>query len=501
MKSHLWAIPLALMLSASFLLQCASATAPAPETIVETVEVKVVETVEVKVVETKEVKVVEEVTVVETKEVEVIVTATPEPVSGEVTAFLIGVADEDSLDPITGAEIPGTKKLKEAFEAAHPNITLNVIASPWGSGATSYSAKTESLIQAQEGCIYMMPGAFDYGRRGYLVNLDTLIENDPTFEDVWAGDYLEQWRGWGPGNPDNQWALPYRGDNRVIHWDAKLFEDWGVEPLNDYPTLEEIEEKAAAMTGVNPVTGEQNYGYWFQGQYAVWQFMAIAHAVGAEWGNVNDDGSWTVTWNTPQMLEAMEWFVKLAQYAPPGAVAADAMPEGFLTDQNVVAIIPEGEPGYYLQPILSDPNLAEHFRVSYNLKGEDDRGGAFVGSPLAMAASCPNKEAAWIAMKWLAGSPESMLFNFQAVGNLPVTAEGADVIPGLKDLPGNEAEIIVNQNATADAYYPWAASEPRWAMQAALEAALAGTLSPQEALEQAQTQTDAWLAEQQKPSE
>lgn len=491
MKTYPWITTIVLMGLAVIISGCVSAAAPAaaPE------QVTIVQTVEVPVVETKE------VTVVETKEVEVVVTATPAPVSGEVTVFLIGVEEEDGLDPLTGAEIPGSKKLKEMFEAAHPNITLNLITSPWGSGATSYSAKTESMIQAQEACIYMMPGAFDYGRRGYLVNLDTLIENDPTFENVWAGNYLEQWRGWGPGSPDNQWALPYRGDNRVIHWDAKLFEDWGVEPLNDYPTLAEIEEKAAAMTGINPVTGEQNYGYWFQGQYAVWQFMAIAHAVGADWGQVDEDGSWTVTWDTPEMLEAMEWFVKLAQYAPPGAVAGDGMPEGFLTEQNVVAIIPEGEPGYYMQPLLSDPKLAERFRVAYNLKDEEGRGGFFAGSPLAMAASCPNKEAAWEAMKWLAGSPESMLFNFQVAGNLPVIEGGAEIVPGLTNLPGNEAEIIINQNATADAYYPWAGSEPRWAMQAALEAALAGTLTPQEALTQAQAQTDTWLAEQQAPAE
>ena len=44
--------------------------------------------------------------------------------------------------------------------------------------------------------------------------------------------------------------------------------------------------------------------------------------------------------------------------------------------------------------------------------------------------------------------------------------------------------------------YPWAAEQPRWAMQAALEAVLAGTMTPGEALKQAQEETADWLAQQ-----
>jgi hypothetical protein len=457
---------------------------PTPATIIQTQIVSVAETQIVTVVETQEVP------------VQVVVTATPGPVSGEVKVLLVGTQEEDGIDPVTGKTIPGSKQLEKAFETAYPAIDLQIINIPWGSGATGYGPKTEAMIQGQEACLYMLGSIMQYGRRGYVVNLDPLIANDPDWKDVWGEAYLTQFRGWGPGNPDNQWALPYRGDNRVIHWDAKLFKDWGVEPLSDTPTLAEIEEKSAKMTGINPVTGEQNYGYWYQGKYAVWQFMAMAHAMGATWGKMNsDDGTFTVTWDTPEMLAVMEEFVKLSKFAPAGALAADAMPQGFLSDQNVVAIIPEGEPGYYLQPILSDKALAERFRVSYNLKGADGRGGLFAGLPMAMAASCPNQAAAWVAMKWLSGSPESMLFNFQAVGNVPVIIGGADAVPGLKDLPGNEGEIIVNQNATADAGYPWG-GEPRSALQDAIEAALAGTLSPKDALAGAQARTDAWLAAQ-----
>lgn len=424
----------------------------------------------------------------------VVPTSAEPAASGEVKVLMIGKPDEDAKDPLTGNPVPGVKQLEAMFEAAYPSVDLQIVNIPWGSGATGYAPKTQTMIQAQEACVYHMPGAFQFGAQGYLENLDRWIANDPTFEDVWPGDYLEQWRGWGPGNPDNQWALPYTGGNRVIHYDATLFEQWGVEPLSLHPTLDEIKEKAARMTGKNPVTGEQNYGYWYQGKYLNWQFQVIAHALGATWGRVNADGSWTIDWDTPEYLAAVEWLVDMAKYAPPGALAADAMPDGFLTDSNVVGIIPEGETGYYLLPFVANPKLTERYRTVYNVQGPDGKGGLFIADPLAMAASCPNKEAAWVVMKWLAGSPESQKYNFDSGGNLPVIQSAADAIPALGQLI--DADAILNQNAFAEARYPWASSEPRFALQAAIEAALAGAMTPKQALEQAQKETDDWLAKQ-----
>lgn len=412
--------------------------------------------------------------------------------SGEVKVLLIGKPDEDGKDPLTGNPIPGVKHLEEMFEAANPGIDLQIVNIPWGSGATGYAVKTQSMIQAQEACVYHMPGAFDFGAQGYLENLDRWMADDASFKDVWPGDYLEQWRGWGPGNPENQWALPYTGGNRVIHYDSVLFQQWGVEPLSLHPTLDEIKDKAAKLTGKNPVTGEQNYGYWYQGKYLNWQFQAIAHALGATWGQVNPDGSWTINWDTPEYLAALQWLVDMAKYAPPGALASDAMPEGFLTDSNVVGIIPEGETGYYLLPFVADAKVAERFRTVYNLQGPDGKGGLFIADPVAMAASCPNKEAAWVVMKWLTMSPESQKYNFDSGGNLPVIQSAADDIPALGKLI--DADPILNQNASAERRYPWASSEPRWSLQAAIEAALAGTMTPKQALEQAQKETEDWLA-------
>ena len=420
-----------------------------------------------------------------------VATSAPGP-SGEVTAVLLGWPDADGTDATTGEPVRGVGYLKATFEASHPSIKLNIVNIPYGSGATGYGPKTEAMVQANEACVYRMPAGLDFARRGLLENLDDRIAADPAFENVW-GPSLDYGRGWTPDNPAALVFVPSGADNRVIHWDAKLFDDWGVEPLSEWPTIQEIEEKAAKMTGTNPVTGEENFGYWYQGKYTVWQFLAIGHAFGGTWGGPNPDGTTTIKWNNPEYVKGLEWLVKMAQYAPRGSLAADAMPPGFLSNDNVVAIIPEGEPGYYLQAILSSEELAARFRVSHNLKGEDGLGGLRSSGGMTMAKSCENKEAAWEVLKWLAGSKEAQQYYFDEAGNLPTRADAPTVLPQLSVLP--DAEVITTESLTAEPFYNFP-PQARSALQAALEEALAGTLTPQEALDRAQQETDDFLAQQ-----
>jgi hypothetical protein len=410
-----------------------------------------------------------------------------------VKVLTIGYPDKDTKDAVTGATVPGIGKLRDSFEQANPSIDLQIINIPWGSGASSYSAKTQAMITGNDACLYEMPDAQTYGREGKLVDLTALIRNDKHFKNVW-GKQLVINRSWGPNNPQSLFYIPNNTGVRVINWDSKLFKDWGVAPLSQHPTLTEIEQKAKKMTGKDPKTGEQTYGYWYQGKYAVWQFMAIADAMGATWGHVKGDGTLTIKWNTPTYTKALKWFVMMSKYAPKGALASDTMPDGFLTDQNVVAIIPEGEQGYFIAPLIAHPDLRSRFRTSFNLTGPNGRGGVNTVSPLAMASSCNNKPAAWTALKWLAGSPAAERYYFQAAGRVPVTVGSAKLVPGLAALP--DANVVVGQPQQADPVYPWAAQDPRWALQSALEGALAGTLTPEQALAQAQKKTNTWLAQQ-----
>jgi len=420
------------------------------------------------------------------------VTSTALADKAQVTLLTIGYPDKDTVDANTGATAPGIDKLEAAFEKANPDIDLVITNIPWGEGATGYAPKTEAMVQANQSCLYEMPGAASFAKRGLLQSLDDLIAKDGDFKNVW-GKQLEVDKVWGPDG-QHLYYIPDNTGERVVNWDATLFADYGVEPLSKHPTLDEIATKAKALTGKDPKTGKQTYGYWYQGKYIVWQFLTIAHAMGANWGAIDQNGKMTVNWDTPGYLKALQWLVDMSKYAPSGALASDGMPDGFLSDDNVVAIIPEGEAGYYIQPLIANPALQKRFRSSFNLRGPDGVGGVNTTTPLAMAASCPNKAAAWTALKWLAGSEEAESYYFLSLGRLPAADTGAKALPLLAAFP--DADVVLTQPQFAEATYPWAASQPRFALQNAIEAAIAGTLSPADALKQAQKETADWLAKQ-----
>src|SRR5919109_5581955 len=113
MKSQIRIAFVLAVLCSVFLTQCAPQVPATPERVVETQIV----------VETQQVQ------------VEVVVTATPAPTSGEVKVLLIGKPDEDSIDPVSGANIPGVQQLEAMFEEAYPSIDMQIINIPWGSGA------------------------------------------------------------------------------------------------------------------------------------------------------------------------------------------------------------------------------------------------------------------------------------------------------------------------------------------------------------------------------
>src|SRR5690349_5131177 len=75
----------------------------------------------------------------------------------EVTVVTIGYPDTDQTDPVTGAKQPGIASLQTAFKKDNPDIDLKVVNIPWGSGSTSYTAKTDAMLKANQACLYEMP--------------------------------------------------------------------------------------------------------------------------------------------------------------------------------------------------------------------------------------------------------------------------------------------------------------------------------------------------------
>ena len=135
----------------------------------------------------------------------------------------------------------------------------------------------------------------------------------------------------------------------------------------------------------------------------------------------------------------------------------------------MVAIIPEGEAGYFVQELINGHRrAAARYRTVHNLRGPDGLGGLVDGRPRSRwPQSCPNKLAAWEVLKFLTGDPDVESYYFTEGGDLPTIKGGIGVDQSLSVLP--DEEIIVTEPGFTEPRYPWAASDPRWSLQAALQ--------------------------------
>ncbi len=173
------------------------------------------------------------------------------------------------------------------------------------------------MLQSADVDLIYTGGAFasQWMEQGLLRSLDDLLLIDTGFDEskylkgIWDNSYSTV-----AFDGNTRFGLPAILGKRMTIYDKKIFEDWGVKPLSDNPSPEEILDKAKQMTGKNPVTGEENYGIWFNGNNLnISTFVALTHAYEAEGAVGTLDDLKNIEWklNTPEMVKVMEFLKRL----------------------------------------------------------------------------------------------------------------------------------------------------------------------------------------------
>ena len=162
-----------------------------------------------------------------------------------------------------------------------------------------------------------------YYEMGLLRNIDDLLASDTEYkplelfpEGIWNSAYNLV------TSDGSRYALPAVMGQRYTVYDTTLFDQWGVEYLSEYPTTQEIIEKAKLMTGVNPVTGEQNYGAWFYlpAPMDIFTFVAWSYAYDITGGIGSTEDPANIQWqlNDEKMMQLFTDFGELVKCTPPG---------------------------------------------------------------------------------------------------------------------------------------------------------------------------------------
>ncbi|WP_243896105.1 extracellular solute-binding protein [Paenibacillus sp. F411] len=411
--------------------------------------------------------------------------------SGKLKVQMIGdFATEQKTDAITGITSKGVNVLKEEFERMYPGAEVEFVLMGWD----NYNEKTQTMLQSGAADVYQVPGLATFVEQGLLEPLQPYIDKDSFDTSIYLNGQVDGWRAMGPEDQQPEiYSLPYIGDARLIVYDKQLFDDWGVEYLSEKPSIEEVLEKAAKMTGKNPKTGEQNYGLTYNGTDAADTVMNISESKGGQWGTGFLWKDMSLEFNSDTMIEAAELLKDANQYAPEGVLVNQGS-ENFLTDKNNIAIHLRAAPGFI--NIIETFGTQDRYQAALLFTNPElGMGGMFAGSPFAIGQNSKNKDLAW---EWLKFSSseffQKYMWEEQRSQSMPVIKAAGDW-DSVKALP--QMDIILKQMSQLWApRYPYRSGQPRYILSENVQRILLGELTAEEALQKAQSESESWLKSQ-----
>ena len=359
-----------------------------------------------------------------------IVRAKPE-LTGKVRIGYRGLNELTGPDPMTGRTIYGADELMKWLKKDYPNLDFEIIVYP---GSADHYVKAKALMDARQVDLMIQSSTMQIYQEGYSMDLTPFINSDPEYKlDLHSSPLLAYYyREINPGFPEDDSkrianCLPYDGAPEIMWYDKEIFKQWGVEPLSNNPTPQEIYDKAKRMTGKNPVTGQQNYGIFFPtgGKPATWNMTVLVGYYGGDIGdNMPNEWDTKVVVNTPEWVKALEWVKSIQPFTPPGAETGQGS-EMFYTANNNIAMKFDGTTTQVFA--LESLGLADRYEPS-NRPGDKNGNHARLGGMRVQVMKAANDpKMAWEIIKWFSvGNGQRFLASTQIGWPTSLKALGAD---------------------------------------------------------------------------
>ncbi len=385
-------------------------------------------------------------------------------ISGNVKMQLIEYSIDPQQDTSTQKEIEGYRAYFEReFSKKYPNVKWEMEEIPWDNSQQKgqVSLSTGEVDIANTGAY-----ASQYWYGGILRQIDDLIAADTNFKplDLYANGVWNNSFSIQSYEKDARFGLPAVMGQMYTVYDSQIFEDFGAEPLPEKPTPDDIIKAAKATTGVNPRTGQQNYGLHFLANRStdVFAFVALTYYTGATGGEGSIGKPGEIKWdlNNDKMKKAFEYIGEYTKYTNPGFLQNQGNENfGKVVDldegvENTIAIVLDtaasGIWARYLRDGQSDTTELDRFKCVYNV-GPNGIGWVAV-DPIVMSKKVKddNLQAAWAAMKFLTGQ-ETQIYQFEQVRSVP-TLKDQSFIPekykGLKiamDIANNCQYTLIDE--------------------------------------------------------
>jgi len=237
------------------------------------------------------------------------------------------------------------------------------------------------------------PWLAEFAGSGWLENLDSFVEKTNFPIDDYPAQLMEYWRFEG-----NLVALPFQPDARMIFYRKDLFEKAGFVFTPRY-----WDEFVVAAEKLNNPARDV-YGWDFSPARTVVALVEILPWIWANGGDLFDKNMKPII-NEPEAVQALDYYVTLKKYAPPGIESRlwDELLNNTLQGLTAMSVQPSVFAGK-----MDDPKLSRvvgkigYFPVPYPKGGK--MSAAIGGWCLAIPWSSKNKEAGWQLVQFLAAT-------------------------------------------------------------------------------------------------
>lgn len=373
--------------------------------------------------------------------------------------------------------------LVEEFEAEHPDISIEAIY------AGNYDDTRARAISALEA------GNPPQLSVMFSIDLYEMIEQDAivAFDDIVETDAEREWLdSFYPALMENgtldgrTYGVPFQRSTIVMYWNKDAFEEAGLDPDTPPANWDEMREMAAATT-VREGDSTQRHGVMVPSTgYPYWMFQAFNfqndHVL------MSEDGT-EVYFDHPKTIEALEYWVSLGQehrVMPRGTVEWGTLRQNFLEETTAMMWHSTGN----LRAVrdAADFDFGVAMLPMKEQRGSPTGGGNFY---IFQDATAEEQRAALEFVKWMTSPERAAQWSIDTgyMGVSPAAYETDALRDYVVEFPPAAVARDQLEHATAE-LSTFQGGRVRRALDDAIQAALTGDLTPEEAMQRAQRQAD-----------
>ena len=322
-----------------------------------------------------------------------------------------------------------------------------------------------------------------------LIDEDAIIPFDDfakTAEDkAWMGSFFKAFM-LNSQTQGKTWGIPFQRSTVVAYWNKELFKEAGLDPNKPPTSWAELKDMATKLTKKDASGKVTQYGVQIPSSgFPYWLFQTLSTTNDAILAN---ELGTTVKFDDPKVIEALQFWVDLGKAGihPPGVVEWGTTPKDFFEKKAAIIYTTTGN----LTNIRN--NAKFDFGVAMipgnKRKGSPTGGGNFY---IFKKSTPAQQEAAFKFVKWITQPERAAQWSIDtgyvavspAAYDTPALKKyGAEFPPALvarDQLPFSVAEFSTHDNQRVTK-----------ALNDGLQAALTGTKSPTQAMQDAQREAD-----------